>query len=87
MMCSRTGPSHRICFHFLKSLHYDMHITSLAREPLSDPAVSTAGREPNKIQLSVPLVGSQTRGLRVQHCYSSALQNGDEYAEIVYFPI
>ena len=38
-------------------------------KPLSDPAVSTAGKEP-------------TRGLRVHYCYSSALQNGGEYAEL-----
>ena len=43
------------------------------REPLSDPAcISIAGREPNKKP-------------RVLYCYSSALQNGSEYAEIVCF--
>ena len=48
----------------LKLLQYDIHPYNI-REPLSDPAVSIAGMEP-------------TRGLRVHHCYSSALQNGGE---------
>ena len=38
------------------------------REPLSNPAVSIAGREP-------------TKGPRVHYCYSSALRNGGKYAE------
>ena len=42
------------------------------REPLSDPAVGTAGKEP-------------TRGPHVDYRYSSALQIGDEYVENVYF--
>ena len=46
-----------------------INLITYIREPLSNPAVSIAGREP-------------TRGLRVHYCYSSALQNGGEYAEI-----
>ena len=54
----------------LKSLQYDIHHYKPynIREPLSDQAVSIAGREP-------------TRGIRVHYCYSTALQNGGEYAE------
>ena len=37
-------------------------------EPLSYPAVSIVGREP-------------ARGPRVNYCHSTALQNGNEYAE------
>ena len=51
----------------LKSLQYDIHCYNI-REPLSYPAVSIADREP-------------TRGPRVHYCYSTALQNGGEYAE------
>ena len=53
---------------------YDMHRYQLYNicEPLSDLAVSTAGRE-------------STRSPHVHYCYSSALQNGGEYAEIIYF--
>jgi len=40
-------------------------------QPLSDPADSTASKEP-------------TRGPRVHYCYSNALQSGGEYTEIVY---
>ena len=43
-------------------------ISLITCEPLSDPAVSIAGREPK-------------RGLHVHYCYSTALQNGGEYAE------
>ena len=43
-------------------------ISLITCEPLSDPAVSIAGREP-------------TSSLRVHYCYSIALQNGGEYAE------
>jgi len=36
-----------------------------------DPAVSTAGKEPRV-------------GPHLYYCYSSAVENGSEYAEIVY---
>ena len=39
-----------------------------AQEPGNEATISSAGREP-------------TRGLCVHYCYSTALQNGSEYAE------
>ena len=58
--------------------HNDVHVYHVAlqhvhvHEPLSDQTGSTAGREQSMCTL---------------YCYSSALPNGIEYAEIIYFPI
>ena len=54
----------------LNSLQYDIHryYPYNIHEPLGDSAVSIAGME-------------STRGLRIHYCYSSALQNGGEYAD------
>jgi len=60
------------CYHepHQKSLKYGMHCYWPYNicDPLSDPAVSAAGKEP-------------TRGPRVHYCYSSALQNGGKYVD------
>ena len=47
---------------------------SLIHEPLRDPAVNTAGKEP-------------TRGLRVHYCYPNALQMAVSIQKIVYFRV